>query len=88
MINNNQLEALVQRIERLEDEKAVLTVDISEVYQEAKGVGFDPKILRKVIAIRKQDQAKVKEEAAVLDLYLQALGMTPLEVAIAKEAEQ
>lgn len=70
-----QLRAFVERIERLNEEKKALTEDIKEVYAEAKGGGFDPKIIRKVIAIRKQDVGKRQEEEALLDLYLANLGM-------------
>ena len=71
----NQLKSFVQRIERLEEEKRALAEDIKEVYSEAKGRGFDTKILRKVIALRKKDQQELDEEQAVLDVYLRALGM-------------
>ena len=73
----NQLKSFVQRIERLEEEKRALAEDIKEVYSEAKGRGFDIKILRKVIALRKKDQQELDEEQAVLDIYLRALGMRP-----------
>ena len=72
-----QLRAIVDRIERLEEEKKALAEDIKEVYAEAKGNGFDTKILRKVIALRKRDLAERQEEETILDLYLQALGMKP-----------
>jgi uncharacterized protein (UPF0335 family) len=72
-----QLRALVERIERLEEEKATIGEDIKEVYAEAKGAGFDTKVLRRVVKIRKQDQNERMEEEAVLDLYLHALGMIP-----------
>jgi uncharacterized protein (UPF0335 family) len=72
----DQLKAFIERIERLEEEKASLAGDIREVYGEAKGNGFDTKILRKIISIRKKDFAERQEEEAVLDLYMQALGMT------------
>ena len=72
-----QLRAFVDRIERLEEEKKALADDIKEVYAEAKGNGFDTKILRKVIALRKKDTAERQEEETILDLYLQALGMKP-----------
>ena len=72
-----QLRAFVDRIERLEEEKKALAEDIKEVYAEAKGNGFDTKILRKVIALRKRDVAERQEEETILDLYLQALGMKP-----------
>ena len=74
-----QLKSLVERIERLEEEKKTIAGDIKEVYAEAKGHGFDTKILRKVISIRKKDREEHAEEEAMLDLYLNALGMTPAE---------
>lgn len=75
MTDNNQLKALVERIERLEAEKAALAGDLKDVYAEAKGQGFDTKILRKVVALRKKDHAARQEEAALTDMYLEALGM-------------
>lgn len=70
----DQLRSVVERVERLEEEKAALAADIKEVYAEAKGNGFDVKILRKVIRIRKQDAAKRAEEEEMTDLYLSAVG--------------
>jgi uncharacterized protein (UPF0335 family) len=70
---HGQLRALIERIERLEEEKAALTADIREVYAEAKGNGFDVKILRKVVRLHGQDRAERDEEAALLELYLHAL---------------
>jgi uncharacterized protein (UPF0335 family) len=69
-----QLKSIVERIERLEIEKAEVAEQIKEVFAEAKGNGFDVKILRKVVRIRKQDRAKRLEEDAILDLYLSAIG--------------
>jgi uncharacterized protein (UPF0335 family) len=69
-----QLKTIIERIERLEEDKAAVMTDLKEVYLEAKGNGFDVKILRKVIRIRKQDKAKRQEEDALLDLYLSAIG--------------
>ena len=69
-----QLKTIVERIERLEEDKAAVSADLKEVYLEAKGNGFDVKILRKVIRLRKQDKAKRQEEDALLDLYLSAIG--------------
>ena len=69
-----RLRTIIERIERLEEEKAQITADIGEVYAEAKGEGYDVKILRKVVALRKQDKAKRQEADAILDLYLSALG--------------
>lgn len=71
----DQLRTIVERIERLEEEKKAIAEDIREIYLEAKANGFDAKTLRKVIAIRKKDSAKRQEEEAMLDLYLHALGM-------------
>lgn len=70
----DQLKSVVERIERLEEEKATLSADIKEVYAEAKGNGFDVKILRKVVAIRKLDAAERSTEEEMLDLYLSAVG--------------
>jgi uncharacterized protein (UPF0335 family) len=69
------LKSFVERIERLEEEKTSIAGDVKEVYAEAKAQGFDVKILRKVVAIRKRDAAERREEEEILDLYLQALGM-------------
>lgn len=70
-----QLKAFVARIERLEEEKAAMQADIKEVYAEAKATGFDPKIMRTVIRIRKQDANEREEHEAVLATYLHALDM-------------
>lgn len=70
----SQLKAIIERIERLEEDKAAVTNDLKEVYAEAKGGGFDTKILRKVVRLRKQDTAERQEEDALLDLYLSAIG--------------
>jgi uncharacterized protein (UPF0335 family) len=70
----DQLKSLIERVERLEEEKAALSADIKEVYGEAKGHGFDVKIMRKVIRIRKMDAAERSTEEEMLDLYLSALG--------------
>jgi uncharacterized protein (UPF0335 family) len=70
-----QLKSLVERVERLEEEKAALTADIREIFAEAKGGGFDTKIMRQVIRIRRLDKADRQEQEAILDLYLSALGM-------------
>jgi uncharacterized protein (UPF0335 family) len=78
MTAQGQLKSIVERIERLEVEKAEVAEQIKEVFAEAKGNGFDVKILRKVIRRRKQDRAKQQEEDALMDLYLSALGELPL----------
>lgn len=72
---SDQLRSFVERIERLDEDKRAILDDIKDVFAEAKGVGFDTKILRKVLAIRKQDKSEREEQEAILDLYLQALGM-------------
>ncbi len=70
-----QLKSLVERVERLEEEKAALTADIREIYAEAKALGFDTKIRRQVVRIRKLETADRQEQEAILDLYLSASGM-------------
>ena len=75
-VNAGHLRAFIERIERLEEEKKALADDIKDVYAEAKGTGFDVKIMRKIISIRKQDREKRREEEEILDLYLAALGIT------------
>lgn len=70
----SRLRSIIERIERLEDDKAAVSGDIKEVYAEAKSDGFDVKILRKVIALRKLDKAKRQEIEALIDLYLSAIG--------------
>ncbi len=71
---HGQLRAIVERIERLEEEKKTIAADIKEVYAEAKGNGFDIKILRKVISLRKKDVNERQEEESMIDVYLAALG--------------
>ena len=80
-ITGAQLRSYIERVERLEEEKAALAADIREVYAEAKACGFEPKIMRQVVKIRKMDKADRDEQEALLDIYLNALGMladTPL----------
>jgi uncharacterized protein (UPF0335 family) len=74
-----QLRSYVDRIERLEEEKKALAEDIKEVYGQAKSEGFDVKILRRVISIRRRDQAEVNEEETLIEVYMRALGMLPEE---------
>lgn len=71
----DRLRSFIERIERLEEEKAALAADVREIYAEAKGVGFDPKIMRQVIKLRKLDTAELQEQDALLDTYKHALGM-------------
>jgi len=70
-----QLRALIERIERLEEEKQTIADDIKDIYAEAKGNGFDTKAIRTIIRLRKKDQAEREEEETILDLYKAALGM-------------
>jgi uncharacterized protein (UPF0335 family) len=74
-IAKDQLKAFVERIERLEEEKKVIADDIKDVYAEAKANGYDTKALRAVVRLRKQDTEERKEQEAILETYLQALGM-------------
>jgi uncharacterized protein (UPF0335 family) len=74
-VNAGHLRSFVERIERLEEEKRALADDIKDVYGEAKANGFDVKIMRKIVSIRKQDRDQRMEEETILDLYLAALGM-------------
>jgi len=74
-VARDHLRAFVERIERLEEEKKTIADDIKDVYAEAKANGFDTKALRKIVAIRKQDQNERLEQEAVLDTYMAALGM-------------
>ena len=77
-VAQDQLRSIVERIEHLEEEKNAIAGDIKEVYAEAKGNGFDTKVLRQVIRIRKQDRSERLEQEAILDLYMNALGMAPM----------
>ncbi len=74
-VAQGQLKSIIERVERLEEEKKTIADDIKEVYGEAKANGFDTKTLRKVVTLRKKDRAEREEEEAMLDLYLNALGM-------------
>lgn len=73
----SQLKTIIERLERLDEEKKATLDDIKEVYAEAKANGFDPKTIRKVLAHRKKPTEELQEEEALLDLYLAALGMLP-----------
>ena len=77
----DRLRSFIERIERLEQEKQDLAADIREVYSEAKGVGFDPKIMRHVVRLRKMDDNDRREHEMVLDTYMHALGMAATPVA-------
>ncbi len=75
-IAKDQLKSFVERIERLEEERAALSGDVREVYGELKSFGLDPKIVRQIVRLRKMDSAEYQEQEALLDVYKAALGMT------------
>ena len=74
-VAQDQIRAFIERIERMEEEKKAIADDIKEIYAEAKGNGFDTKVLRQIVRIRKQDHAERMEQEALLELYMAALGM-------------
>lgn len=74
-VAGQRLRSFIERIERLEEEKAALMEDLKEVYGEAKGVGFDVKTMRKIVSLRKMDAEKRRESDELLDLYKSAIGM-------------
>jgi len=76
-VARDQLRSFIERIERLEEEKKTIAEDIRDVFSEAKASGFDTKIMRKVLALRKKDEQERTEEELILDSYLVALGMQP-----------
>ena len=75
-VAQDQIRAFIERIERMEEEKKAIAEDIKEIYAEAKGNGFDTKVLRQIVRIRKQDHAERMEQEALLELYMAALGMS------------
>jgi len=76
-VAQDQLRAFIERIERMEEEKAAIANDIKEIYAEAKGNGFDTKILKQIVRIRGMDANERMEQEAILELYMSALGMVP-----------
>ncbi|MCX7381653.1 MAG: DUF2312 domain-containing protein [Alphaproteobacteria bacterium] len=74
-ISADRLRSLIERIERLEEERKALSSDIKDIYAEAKSAGFDVKVMRQLIRIRKQEPAEVEEQETLLDVYRRALGM-------------
>jgi len=74
-----QLRSYIERIERLEEEKAAIAADIREVYAQAKSQGFDPKVMRQVYQLRKMDNADREEQEQLLDIYKHAIGLGPAE---------
>jgi uncharacterized protein (UPF0335 family) len=76
-IAGDRLKSFIERIERLEEERKTLSEDIKEVYAEAKGTGFDTKIMRQLIRLRKMDKDDLDEQETLLDVYKRAIGMLP-----------
>ncbi len=74
-VDGGHLRAFIERIEKLEEEKRAIADDIKDVYAEAKGTGFDPKVMRKIVSLRRVDAQKRRDEEEILGLYLSALGM-------------
>lgn len=74
-IASDRLRSIIERVERLEEEKKALSEDIKDIFAEAKSAGFDVKVVRQVIRIRKMEPAEFEEQQTLLDLYLRALGM-------------
>lgn len=75
-VSGARLKSFIERVERLEEEKKVLAEDIRDVYGEAKATGFEPKIMRKIVSLRKANLEKRREEQELLELYMSAIGMT------------
>lgn len=74
-VSGTRLKSFIERVERLEEEKKTLAEDIRDVYSEAKATGFEPKIMRKIVSLRKTNLEKRREEQELLDLYMSAIGM-------------
>lgn len=74
-VSGQRLKSFIERVERLEEEKKALAEDIRDVYSEAKATGFEPKIIRKIVSLRKTNLEKRREEQELLDLYMSAIGM-------------
>lgn len=74
-VAGDRLRSFIERIERLEEERVTIALDIREVYAEAKASGFDPKIMRQVVKLRKMESADRQEQEAILEVYKEALGM-------------
>ncbi len=74
-VTGNRLKSFIERVERLEEERKVIAEDVRDVYGEAKSSGFDPKIMRKIVSLRKTNLEKRREEQELLELYMSAIGM-------------
>ena len=77
-VADDQIKSIVSRVQHLEDEAAAVKEDLKQVYSEAKGNGFDVKIIKKLVRLLKQDRAKLQEEKAILELYAAAMGYLDL----------
>ena len=86
-VTRDQLRSVIERIERLEEEKKTISDDIRDVFAEAKGNGYDVKALRTIVRLRKQDANERAEHEAILDTYMNALGMTVVAQEIMEAAE-
>jgi uncharacterized protein (UPF0335 family) len=75
-VSGTRLKSFIERVERLEEEKRATAEDIRDVYAEAKGTGFEPKIMRKIVSLRKANLEKRREEQELLELYMSAIGMS------------
>src|SRR4051812_12300583 len=75
-VSGTRLKSFIERVERLEEEKAAISEDVRDVYGEAKASGFDPKIMRKIVSLRKSNLEKRREEQELLELYMAAIGMS------------
>lgn len=76
-VAGERLKQMIERIERLEEEKAAIAADVRDIYAEAKAVGFDTKVMRQVVKLRKMDRQDREEQEQLLDLYMAAIGMVP-----------
>ena len=74
-VSGQRLKSFIERVERLEEEKSAIAEDVRDVYGEAKASGFDPKIMRTIVSLRKTNLEKRREEQELLDLYMSAIGM-------------
>lgn len=74
-VAGDQLRSYIERVERLEEERATIAADVKEVYAEAKSSGFDTKIMKQIVRLRKQDKAERDEMQSLIELYKSALGM-------------
>lgn len=74
-VSGSRLKSFIERVERMEQERKAINEDIKDIYSEAKATGFEPKIMRKIVALRKQNLEKRREESEIMELYMSAIGM-------------